>query len=569
MERNKPWQCSCKTSAERLYALRTQDQLSDIIVTTPVSKKCYKAHSLVLSMCSSVFENLIKKEMGSLAMVGSSSSTQEISLELPEEPQMVELLLSICYGYEDTAFLESSDDLKILRQMYKIRHGERKYKEISFSHQGKNYKYRSEFCNKSANDADSPGKFEELPEEENTTSPWQSQLTTSKERLNALYSHGHLTDLTIIFPGREETYKVHRLVLSMCSPVFEHMLYGPMSSCVDTLDLPFDNPQVIHIIINHCYETNLAPQDIPLDLELALEVYQTADKFLLDHLMYIYAKYIEDFMDENNFTWVWDFAIHFGYSDLVEKCLNVIQHGNPIASSKILFELNEGDITMLMERGLKVDKLLLQPVWRQPEVYGPTDELVLGMQGCGISEYRGMVSDLSMLPRTLTELSLAIGTDQQAIDLQPSMKKMEYMLPCLEYFCIHVVPGVSPKYLSSLPFIDCWGFNQVFLQLSTLDHSKVSWACEIARQLQGTHHLCDWKYRTLTFPSSDLTSAACEALLRGLAQHGVRVEGYINVSSIHYTKQEEERLKELAFSLLSCKFDWYKDDGQFATWVHW
>nr|XP_053648995.1 uncharacterized protein LOC128700064 [Cherax quadricarinatus] len=41
-----------------------------------------------------------------------------------------------------------------------------------------------------------------------TTTPWQCKLSTPEERLASLYQTSKFTDLTITFPGHEETMKV-------------------------------------------------------------------------------------------------------------------------------------------------------------------------------------------------------------------------------------------------------------------------------------------------------------------------------------------------------------------------
>merc|ERR1712142_1247046 len=102
-------------------------------------------------MCSSVLESLINKERESLDAVGYDASGQEILLELPEEPQILDLLLGICYGNEDAAGSEQTEDLMILKQKYNLRYEKIKEKEIAFIYKGKQYRYQGELSSLSSN----------------------------------------------------------------------------------------------------------------------------------------------------------------------------------------------------------------------------------------------------------------------------------------------------------------------------------------------------------------------------------------------------------------------------------
>ncbi|CAL4161191.1 unnamed protein product, partial [Meganyctiphanes norvegica] len=72
--------------------------------------------------------------------------------------------------------------------------------------------------------------------------PWQCIAQNSKERLIALFTNGSFTDVTITFPGHSTSYEAHRVLLAMTSPVFEGLLFGPMGSTGETLDLYDEDP---------------------------------------------------------------------------------------------------------------------------------------------------------------------------------------------------------------------------------------------------------------------------------------------------------------------------------------
>ncbi|CAL4152446.1 unnamed protein product, partial [Meganyctiphanes norvegica] len=102
-----------------------------------------------------------------------------------------------------------------------------------------------------------------------------AQLLMSKE----------MSDITIVIPGHDENFKVHRLILSMWSVVFQAMLFGPMAEG-DTITLSEDPPEAFSWLLAYMYtgETELP------SVELALQVYLLANKYLLAHLKTVCSK---------------------------------------------------------------------------------------------------------------------------------------------------------------------------------------------------------------------------------------------------------------------------------------
>ncbi|CAL4171084.1 unnamed protein product, partial [Meganyctiphanes norvegica] len=102
-----------------------------------------------------------------------------------------------------------------------------------------------------------------------------AQLLMSKE----------MSDITIIIPGHDENFKVHRLVLSMWSVVFKAMLFGPMAEG-DTITLAEDPPEAFGWLLTYMYT---GKTELP-SVELALEVYLLANKYLLTHITTVCSK---------------------------------------------------------------------------------------------------------------------------------------------------------------------------------------------------------------------------------------------------------------------------------------
>ncbi|XP_076052616.1 uncharacterized protein LOC143032031 [Oratosquilla oratoria] len=103
---------------------------------------------------------------------------------------------------------------------------------------------------------------------------WQLGMESIKERLRYLYTTGEYSDLDIVFPEYETTFKVHRTILSMTSPVFGTMLTGPLAPGKE-LPLPEDPPQVFRKLLDHMYMDRMDLESV----EEALEVYALAHRY--------------------------------------------------------------------------------------------------------------------------------------------------------------------------------------------------------------------------------------------------------------------------------------------------
>ncbi|XP_069190189.1 uncharacterized protein [Procambarus clarkii] len=99
----------------------------------------------------------------------------------------------------------------------------------------------------------------------------------------------------------------------MSSPVFETMLELPAGED-DTLLLPDDSPYAIEWIINHLYHNTI---DLP-GVAGACQVYLLADKYQLEALSLICAKYLEENVSCNTFTRVFNVATLLNNVELVK-----------------------------------------------------------------------------------------------------------------------------------------------------------------------------------------------------------------------------------------------------------
>lgn len=147
----------------------------------------------------------------------------------------------------------------------------------------------------------------------------QSALECPSDRLTALYNHPRLCDLTITFPGHQETLKAHRLILAISSPVFELMLYGSMAEG-NELKLPMDPPEAFKLLLKYIYCGSLK---LPCVAE-AVDVYILANRYQMDKVFHQCSRFLQNNLDKDNLPMVYDTASLFEDKALQEKCSEII-----------------------------------------------------------------------------------------------------------------------------------------------------------------------------------------------------------------------------------------------------
>ncbi|XP_076056202.1 BTB/POZ domain-containing protein 6-B-like [Oratosquilla oratoria] len=99
-------------------------------------------------------------------------------------------------------------------------------------------------------------------------------MKNSKERLQYMYTPDENSDLDIVFPEYELTFKAHRVILSMSSSVFGTMLMGPLATEKELI-LPKDSPHAFQKLLDHIYVDQMDLESV----KQALEVYAIAHKY--------------------------------------------------------------------------------------------------------------------------------------------------------------------------------------------------------------------------------------------------------------------------------------------------
>ncbi|XP_071512600.1 BTB/POZ domain-containing protein 3-like [Panulirus ornatus] len=234
--------------------------------------------------------------------------------------------------------------------------------------------------------------------------PWQSLLVGASERLAFLRDSGELADLTIAFPGQERTVQVHKLMLSMSSPVFNAMLNGHLAEG-NYLVLQDDLPQAFEWILEYLYKDK---KDLPGAVG-ATQVYQLADKYQMEPLCRMCSKYLLGVVEVSNLPYVFNLAVLLNNDALLYSCSTIITlWSDEVLSSPDLGVLSRAAMSKLV---------------RHPRL-GPSSELIL---------YKGLLN----WSRTQQ------GHDMRAIrqNMVPFLTDLRFLTMSEEDFINHVVPS--------------------------------------------------------------------------------------------------------------------------------
>ncbi|XP_042867793.1 uncharacterized protein LOC122250450 [Penaeus japonicus] len=158
-----------------------------------------------------------------------------------------------------------------------------------------------------------------LPQMSSEAKQWQCQLSTPVERLAYLRKTGYMSDLTITFPGRSDAIKAHRWMLAVSSPVFEAMLCGPLVKG-DILTLPEDPPKAFEWLLDHLYKNKTKLPDV----ELAMQVYQLANKYQLDKLFQICSEFLSKNVTGTTFLEAYEFATLMDDQKVLSRCDDIL-----------------------------------------------------------------------------------------------------------------------------------------------------------------------------------------------------------------------------------------------------
>ncbi|CAL4121175.1 unnamed protein product [Meganyctiphanes norvegica] len=360
--------------------------------------------------------------------------------------------------------------------------------------------------------------------------PWQCNTKGSKERLRELFIKKHFADVKIKFEKHKKTFSAHRVILSMSSPVFEGIFFGPMGINKPVLVLSEESPVAFEIVLASCYEVKIIPKNI----DVALEVYKLADKYLLDELKLDCSREIENLVNSENANKVLEFASRFNHNDLKSICFETLKSmfdNDPVEGSKLLLVLHSNWLIELLNMDLDISHLLFVDSWRCPESLLPSNVLqtILESDSCktqGLIAFEGCISQevFHKIPwgkaEEFNELELAFSLNnaQQAMKLLCSLEGYRFQLALhLQY------KEISSDELMRLPPT----IETPDLFISGIDDKdeSIEWLLEVAMALMASQN-GTWYglYRAIKLPRCNLTPPGCKRLLSLLARHKIMYE---------------------------------------------
>ncbi|CAL4080033.1 unnamed protein product [Meganyctiphanes norvegica] len=168
--------------------------------------------------------------------------------------------------------------------------------------------------------------------------------------LTQLFMSKELTDLTVTIPGHNEEFKVHRLVLGMWSRVFQAMLFGPMAEG-QTITLEEDSPEAFTWLINYMYTGQTGISSI----ELALQVYLLANKYLMGHVKTVCSEYLQRKASAVSVPEILNIANLLEDDALIKKCTEELDKSpDSFWSSSTIGILNIDSMELLLKEDFRV-----------------------------------------------------------------------------------------------------------------------------------------------------------------------------------------------------------------------
>ncbi|XP_042857849.1 kelch-like protein 40 [Penaeus japonicus] len=183
--------------------------------------------------------------------------------------------------------------------------------------------------------------------------PWQDSLHTVGAALNFLLASGTHSDVTLVVGREGKQFKVHRLILSMRSPVFEDLLFVDAANKGNVVPLKDDSPAAMHWLLNHIYSDKREIESI----DLALQVLGLSDKYMVASAYDTSMRYLQTIVKRNNVLKIYKYLVHL-FSDnesLRSLCRRVfMDNGNAVLLSQSLLDLSPEALSQLLREPLRV-----------------------------------------------------------------------------------------------------------------------------------------------------------------------------------------------------------------------
>ena len=153
---------------------------------------------------------------------------------------------------------------------------------------------------------------------------WQTTRATIRERTRFMFNNDLLSDVKFTVQGSDGSKReipAHKFVLSISSPVFYAMFYGPMADTSDTTALSDCEFEGLSELFRFIYS-----DEVCLSRSCVMQVLYLAEKYILPSLVSKCLEYLREIVDESNAFCILAHASRYSEQnkDLVESCWEVI-----------------------------------------------------------------------------------------------------------------------------------------------------------------------------------------------------------------------------------------------------
>lgn len=188
---------------------------------------------------------------------------------------------------------------------------------------------------------------------------WQTTRATIRERTRFMFNNDLISDVKFTVQGSDGSKReipAHKFVLSISSPVFYAMFYGPVADISDTIALSDCEYESLSELFRFMYS-----DEVHLSRSCVMQVLYLAEKYIVPSLVSECLKYLRDIVDESNAFCILAHVSRYSEqnNDLVESCWDVIDdHTEQAIKSDEFVKIDRSILEALVDR----DSLNIQEI---------------------------------------------------------------------------------------------------------------------------------------------------------------------------------------------------------------
>ena len=188
---------------------------------------------------------------------------------------------------------------------------------------------------------------------------WQTTKATIRERTRFMFNNDLLSDVKFTVQGSDggkREIPAHKFVLSISSPVFYAMFYGPMADTSDTIALSDCEYEGLSELFRFIYS-----DEVCLSRSCVMQVLYLAEKYILSSLVSKCIEYLREIVDESNAFCILAHVSRYSEQnkDLVESCWKLIDdHTEQAIKSDEFVKIDRSILEALVDR----DSLNIQEI---------------------------------------------------------------------------------------------------------------------------------------------------------------------------------------------------------------